>query len=69
MPRIGVYRSLLLLTGIYSNLLDPFDRKELIFSFFLIRFQIPSCEKQMTTLRSLKGVCCSVDLDLEYCIN
>jgi hypothetical protein len=40
MPRIGLYRSLVCLTGIYSNFKDPFNRKELVFYFFPIHFHI-----------------------------
>jgi hypothetical protein len=69
MPRIGFYRSLLFLMGIYSTLLDAFNKKEIVFLFSLIRFHIPFCEKQMATLKSVKGVCSSVDFHLEYCID
>jgi len=45
MPRIGVYRSSLFLIGIYSNLLNPFNKKEIVPLFFIIRFHIPFDEK------------------------
>ena len=67
MPRIGVYRSLLPLIGIYWNLLDPFDRKELIFSFFPIRFHIVLLQK-MATLKSVKGFCSHADFHWKCCI-
>jgi hypothetical protein len=66
MPRINPYRSLLLLIRIYSNLLAPFNKKGIVFPFFLIRFHILFAKKQRATLRSEKGVCSSVDFHLKY---
>ena len=65
----GVYFCLLLLIGIYSNLLDPFDRKELIFSFFPIRFHIPFCEKTDDYTKKCKGflLSCWCPLKMLYC--
>jgi hypothetical protein len=34
MPRIKFYRSLLFLTGMYLNLLGPFNKMEIVFLFF-----------------------------------
>jgi len=69
MPRIGVYRSLLVLIGIYSNLLDPINKKEIVFLFFLIRFHILFLRrKHRATLKRVKGFCSSADFHLECCI-
>ena len=45
MPRKTYYRSLLFLIGICSNLLNHFNKKEIVFHFFLIRFHFLFCDK------------------------
>jgi hypothetical protein len=66
MPRIDFYRSLLFLIRVYSNLLAPFNKKGIVFPFFLIRFHILFAKNQRATLKGEKGVCSSVDFHLEY---
>jgi hypothetical protein len=66
MPRINFYRSLLFLIRIYSDLLAPFNKKGIVFPFFLIRFHILFAKKQRPTLKGEKGVCSCVDFHLKY---
>jgi len=66
MPRIDVYRSLLFLTGIYSNLWGPFNEKEKVFLFFPIRFHIPFLRKIHRA--TLKSVCSFFDFHWKWCI-
>ena len=69
MPRITFYRSLLFLIEIYSNLLDHFNKKEIVFHFFLILFHYLFAKKQMATQKSVRGGRASVDFHLEYYID
>jgi hypothetical protein len=54
MPRIDFYRSLFFLTGMYSNLSDPFNKMEKVFLFFLIRFYILFCENTESNTKKCK---------------
>ncbi len=54
--KIRFYNSLLYLTGIYSNLLNPLNKKEMVFLLFLLRFHILFfAKKQMPRLETMRA--------------
>ena len=63
MPRTDVYRSLLFLIGIYSNLLDPLNEREIIFSFSNSLPYSLFVKMHMVRPKSAEGVCFAVDLN------
>jgi hypothetical protein len=59
--RRNVYRRLLFLTGVFLNLLDPLNKKEIVFPFCPICFHILHA-----TVESAKDLRSSVDFHLSY---